>query len=95
MEKAKTGGFRIPPKNLPALVYNMHLLNGAQQNELAKALTSGKEAIITPAKTQSGGLITSLLMRPPFGGFTSFRGNQEDHWKRSSKDGKSTDIQRR
>ena len=59
--KGQTGGFLIPQNKIDKLIANKHLLSAKQKKDILDALQSGSGVVIKPTKTQSGGLLGTLL----------------------------------
>lgn len=57
----KTGGFLIPQNKIDKLIANKHLLSTKQKKDILDALQSGSGVLVKPTKTQSGGLLGTLL----------------------------------
>ena len=55
------GGFLIPQNKIDKLIANKHLLSAKQKKDILDALQSGSGVLIKPTKTQSGGLLGTLL----------------------------------
>ena len=57
----KKGGFLIPQNKIDKLIANKHLLSTKQKKDILDALQSGSGIVVKPTKTQSGGLLGTLL----------------------------------
>ena len=57
----QTGGFHIPQNIIDKLIANKHLLSTKQKKDILEALQSGSGVIIKTTKTQSGGLLGTLI----------------------------------
>ena len=57
----QTGGFLIPQNNIDKLIANKNLLSTKQKKDILDALQSGSGVVVKPTKTQSGGLLGTLL----------------------------------
>ena len=55
------GGFLIPQNKIDKLIANKHLLFKKQKGDILAALQSGSGVVVKPTKTQSGGLLGTLL----------------------------------
>lgn len=55
------GGFLIPQDKIKKLIGYKHLLTDKQKQEISNALQSGGRILIKPTKTQSGGLLGTIL----------------------------------
>ena len=58
---AQTGGFLIPQNKIDMLNANKHLLSKKQKEDILAALQSCSGVVVKPTKTQSGGLLGTLL----------------------------------
>ena len=56
-----TGGFLIPQDKIQKLIDNKHLLTNKQKQDILTALQSGGQVVVKPSKTQSGGLLGTML----------------------------------
>ena len=56
------GGFLIPQNKIDKLIANKHLLTTKQKKDILDALQSGSGVRIKPTKTQSGGLLGTILV---------------------------------
>ena len=54
-------GFLIPQNKIDKLIANKHLLSKEQKEDILAALQSGSGVVVKPTKTQSGGLLGTLL----------------------------------
>ena len=57
----QTGGFLVPHDKIKKLIEYKHLLSTKQKQDILNALQSGSGVHITPAKSQSGGFLGTLL----------------------------------
>ena len=55
------GGFLIPQNKIDKLIANKHLLSTKQKKDILDALLAGSGIVVKPTKTQSGGLLGTLL----------------------------------
>ena len=55
------GGFLIPQDKIQKLIDYKHLLTDKQKQQILSALQSGGRLLIKPTKTQSGGLLGTIL----------------------------------
>ena len=59
--KGQRGGFLIPMDKIARLVAYKHLLTTGPKKDILKSLQTGNGLVIRPTKTQSGGLLGTLL----------------------------------
>ena len=57
----QVGGFLIPQNKIQKLIDNKHLLTNKQKQDILTALQSGGQVVVKPSKTQSGGLLGTML----------------------------------
>ena len=59
--KRQIGGNLIPPTNLAELIADKHLLTNRQKQDIVNSYESGRDVVVKPTKTQSEGLLGTLL----------------------------------
>ena len=59
--KGQIGGFMIPQSKINQLIKHKNLLTKAQKEQIVAALRTGGKLVIKPTRTQSGGILGTVL----------------------------------